>query len=412
VAGWTPVAVAAAAPRPPAAPQAPAVPTGFVGRSGPRLVVDGHQWTFLGYNLPCNQPFQLASDQQAYFLNSVATTSGANAIRVWMFQSNGGPGNWGPFDQLIANAKAAGLRVVATLANEWNTCESPSATGSQKTLTWYQGGYKEAGDGYPLSFRDYATQVAAHYASEPGIAFWQLVNEAAAPGSAGCDEVAASSALRSFTDDMSSALHAVDHNHLVNLGTLGGDQCGTAGTDYAYVHSGSVDLCEYHDYGDPWNTLDQDQSDGLATRLNQCDALPGGGKPLFVGESGLVANIQPAPAPEPTPCGTWPTCAPAPTSGSLALRASVFQAKINAALKAGIAGYEVWFKSSYYSARNDPMAIGSGDPTEAMMAGIKLPAPPASVPESQIAILLPISAAVLLAGAGGVAWRRRRVRTP
>jgi hypothetical protein len=371
--GVTPVAAAA--------PRAQVSPTGFVSRSGSKLVAGGHQWTFLGYNLPCNQPFQLPSAQQGYFLSSVATASGANAIRVWMFQSNGGPGNWGPFDQLIANAKAAGLRIVATLVNEWDTCDSPAPTGAAKTLAWYQGGYKQAGDGYPLSFRDYATQVAAHYANEPTIAFWQLVNEAAAPTSTGCDEAAAASALRGFADDMSSALHTVDPNHLVNLGTLGGDQCGTAGSDYAYVHAGAVDLCEYHDYGDPWNTLDQDQPDGLATRLHQCQTLPGGGKPLFVGESGLVANIQPAPAPEPTPCSGWPNCTPPATFASLGLRASTFQAKINAAFAAGAAGYEVWFKSSYYSAANDPMAIGSGDPTEAMMAGITRPSPPVTVPK-------------------------------
>jgi hypothetical protein len=380
-------------------------------------MVGGKPWRFVGYNVPCTQPFGLPPAQQAYFFSSIARASHANAIRVWMFQSDGGPGNWGPLDQLVASAKAAGLRIIPTLANEWNTCESATAApGSQKTLAWYQGAYKQAGDGYPLAFRDFAIQVAAHFANEPAVAFWQLVNEATAPtlegnGQLTCNETAAAQALRSFADDMAGAIHAVDPNHLVNLGTLGGNECGTAGTDYANVQAGLVGLCEYHDYGDPFNPLYQGQPGGLADRLHQCQTLPGGGKPLFVGESGIVANVQPAPAPEPTPCSAWPNCTPAATISSLNLRASLYKAKITAAFNDGIAGYQIWFKQNYYSAANDPYAIGSGDPTEAMMASITtLNAPAAAVPETATPVLLPISAGAiaLLAVGGGVVTGRRR----
>ena len=47
---------------------------------------------------------------------------------------------------------------------------------------------------------------------------------------------------------MTSAIKAVDHNHLVSLGTLGTGQCGVAGTDYEFVNGGNTDICEYHDY--------------------------------------------------------------------------------------------------------------------------------------------------------------------
>jgi mannan endo-1,4-beta-mannosidase len=397
---------------------------GFVTRVGTNLKVGGQPWQFIGYNLPCTAPFQLPADQQAYFFQSIAANSGANALRVWMFQSNGGPSNWAPFDQMIASAKAAGLRIIPTLVNEWNTCESPTATGQRKTLPWYQAGYKQTGDGYPLSFKDFATQVAGHYANEPAIAFWQLVNEAEAPtlnpnNQWSCSETVASQALRSFGDDMATALHNADHNHLVSLGTIGGDQCGLVGSDFPYVHQGSVDLCEYHDYGDPFNTLDQDLVDGLNTRLHQCQALPGGGKPLFVGESGLVANVQATP-PEPASCAQWPNCTPPVTFDTLNRRATLFQGKIKDAFAAGIAGYQIWFKQNYYSAQNDPMAIGSGDPTETMLASTKFPSPPpggppATVPETSRTVLLPISALVALGLAGTFVWlrpRRRRARSP
>lgn len=56
------------------------------------------------------------------------------------------------------------------LVNHWTSCEPSTAT---KPSSWYQSGYKQTNDGYPLSFRDYAIKLARHYASEPTIAFWQ-----------------------------------------------------------------------------------------------------------------------------------------------------------------------------------------------------------------------------------------------
>ena len=340
---------------------------GFVSARGTRLTVNGHRWRFVGYNMPCAQPFILG-DSQPFVFQSIATSSGATALRMWFFQSNGGPTNWAPFDEAIATAKAYGMRIIPTLVNEWPTCEPTTGV---KTQGWYQWGYQQTGDGYPLSFRDFAVQVAAHYANEPGIAFWQLVNEAEAPtgpdNQLTCNEPAAAQALRSFTDDMAGALHAVDHNHLVSLGTLGGSQCGITGTDYSYVHGGAVDLCEFHDYGDPLSPLETGQTDALAARLQECRSLPHGGKPLFVGEAGIVHNVQPTP-PEP-PAGSSD---PPVTIDSLNLRASLFQAKINAAFTAGAAGFEIWFKGPAFDSTSDSYSIGDGDPVEAMMRQLTL----------------------------------------
>src|SRR3984957_15924900 len=178
-----------------AAPAPLAPTTGFVKRSGTQLTVNGQPWKFAGYNLPCAQPFQLSDSDLNYYLDNIQQNSGANTVRVWFFQSNGGPANWAPFDRVIAALKARGMRAIPTLTNEWDACE-PTA---QKSLAWYQSGYTQTGDGYPLSYRDFATQVAAHYANEPTVAFWQLVNEAEAPSAQGtCDETAAATALRTF----------------------------------------------------------------------------------------------------------------------------------------------------------------------------------------------------------------------
>lgn len=404
---------------------APAPAMGLVAASGTGLTVNTKPWKFVGYNMPCAQPFLLAPAQLSYVLADVANNSGANALRVWFFQKNGGPGNWAPFDRLVAAAQADGIRLIPTLVNEWPTCEANPPITIQKTLAWYQGGYTNAGDGYPSSFRNFAVAVAQHFANNPTIAFWQLVNEATAPtilpnGQTTCDETAAAHAIRSFADDMTGAIHAVDPNHLVSLGTLTGGQCGTAGADYQYVHAGAVDLCEYHDYDYSYQPIATDKSSGgLAATLHQCQAL---GKPFFVGESGVVPNVQPPPAPEPRNCGPWPTCSPTPvTYATLTERATIFKEKITDAFGAGISGYLIWFKGANYSAANDSYAIGDGDPTEAMMAGLSLGSSTAATVPPIVDVAAPAhhrgswtDSPILLLGGGAILimvwigmWRRR-----
>jgi hypothetical protein len=383
----------------------PSGPTaGFVTRSATQLVVNGQPWKFAGYNLPCAQPFTLSTGELGSYLDDIQNNSNANTVRMWFFQSNGGPGNWAPFDNVIAALKARGMRVIPTLVNEWNACE-PTTT--NKSLSWYQTGYKQTNDGYPLSFRNFATQVAAHYADEPTIAFWQLVNEAEAPNADGtCTESTATAGLRSFSDDMATAIHQVDPHHLVNLGTQGTGQCGANGSaDYRNVHAGALDLCEYHDYGDAGQAMPSNGVNLLKERIADCHAL---GKPIFVGESGIAGNVQPDGS-EPA-CPNWPNC-PAPgqlTFQTLQQRATFFQAKIQAANTAGVVGYVIWFKSPYYAPSTDHYAIGDGDPTEPVLAGAIQASPAAQVPEVPWPALLAVTSGLLLAAV--VVFERRSHR--
>jgi hypothetical protein len=373
------------------------------------LTVGGQPWKFAGYNLPCANPFQLTDSELGYYLDDIQQNSAANAIRVWFFQSQGGPGNWTNFDRVIAALKARGMRAVVTLTNETSTCDEPSATPPYKTAGWYQTGYKSPEGGYALSYRSYAAAVAAHYANEPTVAFWQLVNEASAPNSTGsCDEAVAAAALRTFSDDMVADIHAADPRHLINLGTQNPGQCGLAGTDYTFVQAGSVDLCEYHDYGDPAAAMSTGP-DSLTQAVADCNSI---GKPMFIGETGIPANVGPNGTPNST-CSPWPSCTPDPiTITTLNQRASFFQAKIAAANQAGLAGYLIWVKSPFYTDSTDGYAIADGDPTEGVLSSALQPYPahpPTSVPETTWAAGLMI-AAVASMGVGAMAIKRRNLR--
>ena len=301
---------------------------------GSPLHLIGYNWHWLGTN--CSTPTDAEIDAT---FSRIATASHGNVVRTAFYQSGSNYGSYTDFDRYIWYAKHYGLYIVPILVNQLADCE-PAKT--MPRSLWYQGGYTQPDDGYPLSFRTYALRLATHYANEPTIAFWQLVNE---PDASPCG-VAGAQTLRNFADDMTMTLKSVDPNHMVDLGVPG--QCaGDTTADYTQIVSGQVDLCDvWHDYKEPATPLPSQMSQ----RTNSCLSL---NKPAFVGESGICADIDPS-----------QTCSGTITPASLQQRATFFAAKLNAGLNAGLAGYMLWSKgkgSVQYS-------VGPGDPTESIVA--------------------------------------------
>jgi hypothetical protein len=274
---------------------------------------------------------------------------------MWFFQSDmaTGSNSYAPFDQVVDAANAVGMKIIPALTNQWQPCDEPNPTMPEKLQSWYQSGFTQPEGGYSLSFLQYAIGLVRHFAYNPTIAFWQLVNEAEAPGPSGCDETAAASALRSFGDKMQFWIHAFDPAHLVNVGTQGAGECGTAGSDYEYVYAGRLNLCEVHDYSDPATAMPTGPN-SLSSDISSCHAL---NKPIFIGEAGIPANVQPDGS-----SGSAPI-----TLTSLNQRATFFQAKIDAFNEAGGAGYVIWFKSPFYNTALDNADIPDGDPSESVL---------------------------------------------
>ena len=185
----------------------------------------------------------------------------------------------------------------------------------------------------PLSYWQYMQDVVARYRNSPALGMWEPISEPEAstcplqdqPTNCGghqyCpDEAGAAQALRNFFDVVGSEIHTLDPNHLVESGTIGSGQCGTAGPDYQYVSaSPGIDVLSYHDYygnvglgGDSWN--------GLAVRFADARAL---NKPIIGGELGIQAG---------------------PGAGclSLASRASEVGAKMAAQFQAGSSAVLAW----------------------------------------------------------------------
>ena len=347
----------------------------FVSRVGSQLTLGGHEWRFIGFNdyelasVPGHTSCGRAIDDRT--VNSVmldAKRSGAAVIRTWFFQSYFDMSNasgswrqirptWTAFDRILHAAAHHHLLVIPVLVNEFPGCE-PAA--GNKSIDFFSGGYIRPGFGYPLSFRRYATTLARHYAGNSTIAFWQLGNELESEGPHRCNERQSASVLRSFADDMTNAVKSADPHHLVSLGTIGYNQCGLLGADYARVHAGAVDLCEYHDYGVVTQSIPEG-ANSLGQRIRQCRMIH---KPMFVGESGIPADTN-----------DFGQSIGRISATSLQLRAGFFNAKITAAFEAGVVGYLIWDKRQDPS--NSPLnsyfgryEVGPSDPADQVTASL------------------------------------------
>jgi mannan endo-1,4-beta-mannosidase len=305
--------------------------------AGGRLThLSGYNWHWIGTG--CQAP---TDEQIEQVFSQIQMASRANIVRTAFFQSGSNGGSYTDFDRYIAAAKRHNLYILPILVNQWTSCEPSRAT---KATAWYWAGYTQADDGYPLSYRDYVRRLVAHYATEPTIAFWQLVNEPDAPG-AGCGAQAAQ-ALRAFADDMVSVIQSVDPHHLVDLGAPG-SCAGDTPTDYQTIVAGSVEVADvWHDY----HRVTIPVPSSLRQRIPVLQRLH---KPFFVGESGICADV--------TSSGS---CSGIVSAASLAQRASFFDAKLCAGLRAGLSGYIIWSKGSR-SVQDD---VGAGDPTEKVLA--------------------------------------------
>jgi mannan endo-1,4-beta-mannosidase len=288
-------------------------PAGFVTKTpGGQLQLDGQPYRFTGLNyVPFNRPaplFDCGTVPQDLSQDLTDWGSGKDAMRAWTYQSwatttdASHARTWQVFDETLAAMKAHGLRMVATLTNEWGDCDHAGA----KSESWFQSGYKDAiSPGDRTTYRDYVREIAARYKDDPTILMWQLGNEIDGRSGGNCTSTA-STTMHNFVSDMTSVIRSVDPNHLISTGNTGG-WCGSESI------VPSVDVCDWHDYGEPLVTLPQ----SLVDRINECSAL---GRATMVGEEGIGRSEV----------------------GTLQDRADAFGAKLSRYFPAGIAGYLIW----------------------------------------------------------------------
>ena len=322
----------------------------IISASGTSLVLNGSAYRFTGVdayeigtewgvNTGCGTEVPVAQLDQLF-----ASLPPNSLVRFWAFQGTIATNvvthqlDWRPLDRVFAEATLHHQRLIPVITDQSGDCDGGNWKGPQ----WYDGGFTQVSDDpstaatqgpTPLSFWTYMQDIVNRYKSSPALGMWEPISEAEAStcppqdepsncqGHQTCpDEATAAHALRYFFDTVGAEIHALDPDHLVESGLLGGGQCGTSGSDYEYVSaSPGIDVLSYHDYygqarlgGDQWN--------GLSVRFHQAAAL---GKPIIGGEVGLAA-------------GAGPGCP------SDAARNAVLSAKERAQFRAGSSGVLVW----------------------------------------------------------------------
>jgi endo-1,4-beta-mannosidase len=270
-----------------------------------------------------------------------AAAPAANVIRVWFAQQfalNHGAWDWAAFNKVLSVAGAYGFRVIPVLEDEWYY-------DGHKTLgvRWYSGGYRNRVLRYNVvPYRQYVRRVAARYAGDPRIAWWELINEPDVGGTGSCP-ANAGQIFYKFVSDVAGLLKATDPAHLVSIGSAG-EVCGQNGPNYSRVNGlPTVDVASFHDYTGAANADGTwGGGNGLDDSAARAAALR---KPIYVGECGIKSTT-------------------APVNGHLAARAGYFGAKMAAQFGyRNLAAYLIWqFDLRGEAATGDGYVLGPKDP--------------------------------------------------
>ena len=328
-----------------------AAPAGFVTTRGTSFELDGRPFRFAGAN-----NYYLSYEDAGAVADVFARAAAHNftVIRTWAFLDvghpdgsesvGGGPKNgvWfraldpatmavvlnesglAHLDATLAAAAAHGVRLILTLTNNWN-----DFGGVDQALRWetlVDPTYTDArhDDFYTrpwqiATFNAYAAALAGRtnsvtgvkYRDDPTIFAWELINEARCQGSgaykssnnctldyAKFNKTPVAFKIPPWVDAVSTALRAVDPNHLIAVGDEGflcdeyqafpsmeGD-C-YVGTDFARQTAlPNIDFASFHLYPDAWGHSG-DAGWGNAWIANHTQIANAIGKPVVLGEFGM-----------------------------------------------------------------------------------------------------------------------------
>ena len=320
-------------------------PSALVTTNGRSFELNGNTFRFVGANVydaassvrySCRAGDRMSDAQLLDTFRYLHDQAGATVIRFWAYQTyTQGATYWGGVDRVLAAAKATGLKVIPVLEDGPGDCTTSSAATPKAKYrgdTWYSQGYKVPYGNASLSYRDYVARIAAHYAGDPTVLGWMMMNEA----DTSARDSAGRSVLVDFATDIAGVIRAADPNHLITVGTQSNGAPGASGPDFAAVYGlNSIDFAEVHDWG-YWGEDASPMPGGSGSTPPSASSLtcatsdaPIGcsfalakqlDKPLIVGEAGIKGV----------------------TEAQRESRARELRAKMDAAFGAGASGYLIW----------------------------------------------------------------------
>ncbi|XP_031107939.1 mannan endo-1,4-beta-mannosidase 7 [Ipomoea triloba] len=293
---------------------------GFIRTKGIHFLLNGYPFYANGFNAywlmyMASDPSQRSKVSEAF---RDASSHGLTVARTWAFSDGGynplqyAPGSYNEhmfkgLDFVIAEAKKYGIRVILSLANNYD-----SFGGKKQYVNWAraQGQYLTSEDDFFTNsvvktyYKNHVktvlnrlnTFIGVEYKNDPTIMAWELMNEPR------CTSDPSGKTIQSWITEMADYVKSIDTNHLVEAG-LEGFYGQTSpqrtklntnvniGTDFIANNAvPAIDFATTHVYPDQWLTSSNDQtqlsflSDWLNAHIQDSQDILN--KPLLISEFG------------------------------------------------------------------------------------------------------------------------------
>jgi len=316
----TPTAIPTTAPPTTSAPSSappPPASTGFVTVEGTSFKLNGQPYTVAGANAYWIGLTGLSvADMNTAFSDIVK--AGGTTVRTWGFNevtspngdyyqswANGKPTiNTGAtglqnFDNVVAAAKANGLRLIVTLTNNWSDYGGMDVYVSQITGgTNHPDFYTNAN--VIAAYKNYVQTFVTRYVNEPTILAWELANEPRCKGSnSQTNGACTTTTITQWASEISAFIKSIDSNHLVAIGDEGFfnepsnpsyPYQGSEGVDFnANLAIPTLDFGTFHSYPTQWGQ--SDPPDWGAQWINDhATSMTTQNKPVILEEFGVTSD--------------------------------------------------------------------------------------------------------------------------
>lgn len=287
--------------------------------SGQNFELNGEIFTVVGANSYWVGLTGLNTSEMYQTFSNIAAV-GATAVRTWGFNDVTSPSgdyyqlwtngvatiNYGAtglenFDNVVANAKANGIRLIVTLTNNWDNYGGMDVYVSQLTGTDYHD-YFYTNPTVIAAYKTYLDAFVGRYVDEPGILAWELANEPRCAGTTGTTSGnCTTTTITNWISEISAYIHSIDPNHLVGIGDEGFYAIPTS-TDYPYqggeginftanLAVPTVDFGTAHLYPLSWGETADPIEWGVQWIQNHAASQKAQNKPVLIEEFGVTANM-------------------------------------------------------------------------------------------------------------------------
>ncbi|KAF8883320.1 CEL4b mannanase [Gymnopilus junonius] len=328
-------------------------PTGFVKTSGTKFTLNGSTYTVVGGNSYWMGLIGLSTANMNAAFADIAK-AGGTTVRTWGFNEVTSPNgnyyqswsgstptiNYGAtglenFDNVVAAAKANGIRLIVALTNNWSDYGGMDVYVEQLLNSPnHDLFYTDAT--VIAAFKNYVKAFVGRYLNEPTILAWELANEPRCRGSTGTSTgTCTTTTVTNWISEMSAYIKSIDSNHLVAVGDEGFFNEPTAAT-YPYQGSEGVDFVAnlavstidfgtFHSYPDSWGLTGQEGSWGSQWIIDHQTAQANAKKPVIMEEFGVTSN-----------------------------QSAVYTAWWNTVISSGLTGDLIWQAGSHLSSGDTP----------------------------------------------------------